>query len=193
MGRGFCVAHAQNINTHANFGLFTPNAGSLNFFYDTMYRQHPTRHPVPDNDGSIATRSELNEYNKTDGALICRDHFASNFSILFKFKAEDLYRFTVVNMTNKEGGVVFSLAIDMVANVVTVKFDNCSIISLALPVGINRLQSETWHRISVAIDQSFIALYVDCSRVYTYPIQSGCTVICDETVEISVLESYSEV
>ena len=44
-----------------------------------------------------------------------------------------------------------------------------------------------------AVDLDFIALYKDCENVYTYPYQSNCTVVCDETIELGVLEAKHNV
>ena len=157
-----------------------------------MYRYHAERYPIADDYGMHAVRSELNEYPKTPGELICQDHFASNFSILVKFKADEKYRFTLLNITN-ENGDRFSIVINMNLSQVILSFSGCQILQLNMPLGTDALQADTWHRIAVAVDLSFIAVYLDCSIAYMYPFVSGCTVPCDSSVEMGVLESPKNV
>ena len=159
-----------------------------------MYQHHPARFPIADDYGLHAVRSQLNEYPRTPGEYICRGpHFASNFSILFKFKTEESLRFTLLNISD-DSSVKFSVVIDMIQNSITLTFSDCNIMEVTLPLGsTNRLQTGQWHRIGVAVDLSFLVVYVDCQQAYTYPINSGCTVVCDETVEIGVLEGANNV
>jgi hypothetical protein len=165
--------------------------GSIDFFYDAMYQFHRIRYPVPDDYNLNAVQSELNEYYpRPSGDQICQGrHFASNFSILFKFKAEERLRFTLLNISD-ESGDKFSVVIDMIQNSVTLAFSDCRTLQVIIPLGdTNPLQTGVWHRLAIAVDLSFIVVYLDCNQVHTHVFVSDCTVVCDETVEIGMLES----
>lgn len=169
------------------------NTGSTDYFYDAMYRYHPTRYPIPDNYGLHAVEAEVNEYPRTPGEQICRNHFASSFSIVAKFRAHDNMTFTLLNISD-DAGDEFSIMIDMINSLVVIAFGDCRILRLELPFGTNnRINVNEWHHIGVAVDPDFIALYKDCENAYTYRIQSDCRVVCDESVEIGVLESQHTV
>ena len=158
-----------------------------------MYRYHPLRYPIFDDYRLHAVRSEINEYPRTPGEQICRNHFYSSFSILVKFRALNTIRFTLLNISDGDGDE-FSIVIDMIGNSVTVVFSDCEILQLDLPLPVNNgFHERQWHRIGVAIDPRFIALYKDCKNVYTYPYQSSCTVVCDESIELGVLEAKTNV
>ena len=178
-----------NASTHSQCSF----AGSIDFYYDAMYRYHPFRYPIPDDYGLHAVNGQINEYPRTPGEQICRDHFYSRFSILVKFRAEERMRFTLLNISD-ESGDKFSVVIDMIENSVTVAFSDCEILQLELPLQeSNRINVGQWHRIGVAVDPDFIALYKDCENVYTYPYRSNCTVVCDESIELGVLEGKHNV
>ena len=177
--------------TPTQLSLVSPNAGSIDFFHEVMYPYHPLRFPVANDYGLHAVRSKLNEYPRTPGAQVCRGHFASNFSILLKFKAEERLRFTLLDIS-EEGSENFTVEIDMIQNRINLKFSNCRILQLSIPLATQyQLQTGVWHRIGIAVDLSFIAVYLDCTVVYKQPYVSGCTVVCDETIEVGVLESTS--
>lgn len=169
------------------------DTGSTDYFYDAIYRYHPLRHPIPDDYGLIAVRSELDEYPRTPGEQICRSHFAASFSIVLKFRPHNNMSFTLLNISD-ETGDKFSIVIDMINSLVVVAFGDCRILRLEIPLGRdNGINVGEWHRIGVAVDPDFIALYKDCENAYTYRIDSDCRVICDESVEIGVLESKDSV
>ena len=163
-------------------------AGSVDFFYASMYRYHPTRYPVFDDYELFAVRSELNEYPATPGYQVFNadPNFASKFSIVFKFNPADQYRFTLLNVSDANGDG-FSIVIDMIANVMNVTFADCEINSIQLPLNLSDLEAQQWHRIALAVDPSYFSLYVDCYNVYKYPIEHNCTVSCGS--HISVLKA----
>ena len=171
--------------------MVSPNAGSIDFFYEAVYPFHPTRFPEFDDYNLHAVRSELNEYYpRLSGDQICRgNHFASNFSILFKFKAEERLRFTLLNISDGSG-YEFSVVIDMIQNSVPLAVRDGTTLQVIIPLGDNNpIETGVWHRLAIAVDQSFIVVYLDCNQVHTHLFVSGCTVVCDETVEIGMLES----
>ena len=139
-------------------------------------------------------KSQLNEYPRTAGEQICQSHFASSFSILLKFRAYDNFRFTVLNISDIDGETLFSIEINMRSNNITLTFgDECIYSQVDIPVPNNRFSVGVWHRIGVAVDPGFIALYKDCEQVTTVRNASRCTVRCDETVEVGVLEAETNV
>ena len=156
-----------------------------------MYRYHLSRFPVEDDYGDLSVRADMNEYSRTPGEQLCRGHFASSFSIIFKFRAEELHRFTLLNISNEtDGEEKFSVVVDMNSNRIILAFSDCRISSLELPLGKNvTLQTGRWHRLGIAVDPSYISVYGDCVNVQKYTINSGCTVPCDESIEVGVLES----
>lgn len=168
------------------------NAGSTDYFYSAIYRYHPNRFPVYDNYDLHAVRSELNEYPSTPGEEICRTDFASKFSILFKFRPHDYFRFTILSISDANGDI-FSVAIDMIDNSVIVSFSGCNIIQLDLPLGRDRITVGDWHRIGLSVDPGVFNLYLDCEKVFTHIHEHNCRVICDETVNVTVLQSSENV
>lgn len=150
-----------------------------------MYRYHPQRHPESDNYGNHAINVQLNDYQRTPGEDVCRSDFSSKFSILVKFRPQKRMRFTLLNITDS-----FSVVIDTIQNNITLDFVGCS--TLTLPIGRSRLDN-SWHRIAVAVDPDFVALYVDCVPVYTYQYDTRCRVKCNECFEVGVLEGATNV
>lgn len=186
----YACANAYHVTY--NHDIFS-DTGSTNYFYDALYRHHPTRIPVPDDYGLIAVRSELNEYPRTPGEQLCRNHFAASFSILLKFQAHNNMSFTLLNISD-ETGDKFSIAIDMINSEIVVAFSDCKIMRLEIPLGRDdQINVGEWHRIGIAVDPGFIALYKDCENTSIHTIESDCRVVCDESVEIGVLESEDSV
>lgn len=135
-------------------------------------------------------RSKLNEYPRTPGEQICRNHFASSFSIVVKFRAHSNIRFTLLNVSD-ENGDEFSIVIDMIGSSVILRFGDCTIHQLELPFGTdNGINVGQWHRLGVAVDPEFIVLFKDCENVHIQRYNnSDCRVVCDESVEFGVLEA----
>ena len=171
---------------------YLSNVGSIDFFTDAMYRYHPQRFPIFDNYDLYAVKAQLNEYPPTPGEQICRGNFLSRFSILFKFRAHNNLRFTLLNISNSDGDI-FSVVIDMISDSIIVAFADCRILQLDLPLGGRELNVGTWHRIGLAVDPGFIAVYKDCEVAYTYRLEHSCRVPCDRCLDIGVLEGQHDV
>lgn len=194
MHRSVGVATSTHAQPRSNYAC-SFNLGSTDYFYDAIYRYHPTRIPIGDNYGLHAVRSELNEYPRTPGEQICYGHYASSFSVLVKFRAHNRFRFTILNIASTtDGETLFSIEVNMYYNNLTLTFgDNCTYSQVDIPLPDNRFSVGEWHRIGVAVDPEFISLYKDCVEVTTVRGAAGCTVRCDESVDIGVLESETNV
>lgn len=153
---------------------------------------------IPDDYGLIAIRATLDGYPKVAGERICRDHYADSFSILLKLKpnSESLltsqsFRVTLLNIT-LDGTVEFALAIEYAGSRsrFIVMFGNCEISEVHLPFDPINLNLNEWHQFALAVTPGHIDLYQDCRRQFSIPFDGGidCRVVCDERVEIGVLE-----
>ena len=168
-------------------------AGSIDFYYEAMYRYHPLRYPISDDYRIHAVRGEINEYPKTPGEQICSGHFSSKFSIVVKFRAYNNMRFTLLNISDDNCySDKFSIVIDLINNSVTMAFSDCDISQIEVPLN-SRINVGQWHRIGVAVNLDFIAFYKDCDNVHTHSCKMNCRVVCDESVELGVLEGQHNV
>ena len=127
--------------------------------------------------------------------MICDgSDYASRFSILVKFRPIDkTQRFTLLNISDDEG-VEFSVVIDIAASTVSVSFRDCMRFVLPLRTPITP-ESNKWHRIALEWGLEHVNLYQDCEPVFPMILNAttNCRVVCDETMQIGVLEAESEV
>ena len=114
---------------------------------------------------------------------------------MIKFRPIDkTQRFTLLNISDDEG-VEFSVVIDIAASIVSVSFRDCQMMRMDLPLRTPiTLENDKWHRIALEWGVEHVKLYQDCVPVYSMIFNdTNCRVVCDETMQIGVMEAESEV
>lgn len=145
---------------------------------------------IPDDYGIHAVFVEPSHDFNTSGASTCRGNYPSNYSIVTKFRpVSERYAFTFLNISTPEG-VQLAITLDLCYSMLNITFGSgCPYTPIALPFRPFDLTLEQWHRMSLTVGSSHVALYVDCELIHLLPLDmETCQVLCNDEATVSILQ-----
>ena len=117
---------------------------------------------------------------------ICRGNFPSEFSILIKFayNQNEQISFNFLNITNQLS-VSFEDCGD--EETLTIMFPSC-LSTIKITLDLNEFSENVYHKIGIQVQGTELTASFDCQEVKTVVMSSDCSVLCDKSVNVHILQ-----